>query len=122
MFNQFYLICVLALTLMTQVVNSNKFSENNLFQNDLQKQEYKQQDTFIIRRVEFSGNRRTRDSVLRRNTLLNEGDPFSEKILLKTIRRINKLGLFYKVKREHVILEFNKERKLVDIQIKLKER
>jgi outer membrane protein insertion porin family len=49
---------------------------------------------YYVGRITYTGNRTTRDKVLRRETFLNEGDVFDTEALKLSIRRINQLGYF----------------------------
>ena len=49
---------------------------------------------FFIRRIDFSGNTTTRDKVIRREILLDEGDMFNTQLWDYSILRLNQLGLF----------------------------
>ncbi|MGI8468171.1 MAG: POTRA domain-containing protein [Pyrinomonadaceae bacterium] len=46
---------------------------------------------YRVRRIEFSGNRYTRDKTLRNNSILQEGDIFSQSQLMKYIRNISRI-------------------------------
>ena len=43
--------------------------------------EFDQQKQFFVRRIEFSGNTTTRDKVIRRELLLDEGQVFNNRLL-----------------------------------------
>ena len=47
---------------------------------------------FFIRRIDFSGNTTTRDKVIRRELLLDEGDMFNSNLWDISILRLNQLG------------------------------
>lgn len=49
---------------------------------------------YHVGRIRFTGNHTTRDAVLRRETLLNEGDVLSTEMLKHSVRRLNQLGYF----------------------------
>jgi outer membrane protein insertion porin family len=49
---------------------------------------------YRVGRIRFTGNHTTRDTVLRRETFLNEGDVLSTEMLKHTVRRLNQLGYF----------------------------
>ena len=49
---------------------------------------------YSVGRVRFAGNDTTRDKVLRRQVLLNEGEPFDAEALRASVRRIDRLGYF----------------------------
>ena len=56
--------------------------------------EFDQQKQFFVRRIEFSGNTTTRDKVIRRELLLDEGQVFNNRLWELSILRLNQLGLF----------------------------
>jgi outer membrane protein insertion porin family len=49
---------------------------------------------FFVRRIDFSGNTTTRDKVIRREILLDEGDMYSTRMWELSILRLNQLGYF----------------------------
>lgn len=51
-------------------------------------------ELYHVGRIRFTGNHTTRDAVLRRETLLNEGDVLSTEMLKHSVRRLNQLGYF----------------------------
>ena len=76
---------------------------------------------FTLRRLEFVGNKTTRDFIVRRRVLLNEGEPYSEDLLEMSIERLNRLGLFGRVTKNDVRFELDRAEKIVDLRIFLKE-
>lgn len=55
---------------------------------------------FRLRRLEFVGNTFTRDTVLRREFLLNEGDIYNQIALERSILRLNQTGYFEPIDKE----------------------
>ncbi|MEW5974291.1 MAG: outer membrane protein assembly factor BamA [Acidobacteriota bacterium] len=55
---------------------------------------------FYLRRLEFVGNTTTRDKVIRREILVNEGEPFNTALFDISILRLNQLGFFDTLKQE----------------------
>ena len=49
---------------------------------------------FFVRRIDFSGNTTTRDKVIRRELLIDEGDMFNTRLWELSILRLNQLGYF----------------------------
>jgi outer membrane protein insertion porin family len=49
---------------------------------------------FFVRRIDFSGNTTTRDKVIRRELLIDEGDVFNTRLWELSILRLNQLGYF----------------------------
>ena len=78
---------------------------------------------FFVRRIDFSGNTTTRDKVIRRELLIEEGDMFNTRLWEMSILRLNQLGYFEALK-ENEAAEIRKEGKTstVDITLKVKER
>ncbi|MCU1263355.1 MAG: surface antigen [Bryobacterales bacterium] len=78
---------------------------------------------FFVRRIEFTGNTTTRDKVIRRELLLDEGDIYSARLWDASILRLNQLGYFEVLKEnESYELKRNPNSNTVDILLKLKER
>jgi outer membrane protein insertion porin family len=78
---------------------------------------------FFIRRIDFSGNTTTRDKVIRRELLLDEGDHFSQYLWEASILRLNQLGYFEMLKKEDAAnIARNPNSNTVDITLKVKER
>jgi outer membrane protein insertion porin family len=77
---------------------------------------------FTLRRLEFIGNTNTRDVVLRREVLLNEGDPYNKRYWDLSILRLNQLGLFDEVKDKDAITRTNDRDQTVDIDLQVKEK
>jgi outer membrane protein insertion porin family len=83
---------------------------------------FDQQKQFFVRRIEFSGNTGTRDKVIRRELLLNEGDMFRKNLWDLSLLRLNQLDYFEPVKPENAELKRNVKQGTVDILLKLKEK
>jgi outer membrane protein insertion porin family len=77
---------------------------------------------FSLRRLEFIGNTTTRDHVLRREVVLNEGDPYNKRYWDLSILRLNQLGLFEEVKEKDAITRTNDRDQTLDIDLQVKER
>ena len=79
---------------------------------------------FTVRRVEFTGNARTPDPVLRRALLVREGDVFSQSLYEDGIRNLNRLGLFEEIDKDKDV-EFagaGRDVPQLDLIIRVKER
>jgi outer membrane protein insertion porin family len=83
---------------------------------------FDQQKQFFVRRIEFSGNTTTRDKVIRRELLLDEGQVFNNRLWELSILRLNQLGYFNTIKPEDAELKRNVKAGTVDIRLKLKEK
>jgi outer membrane protein insertion porin family len=78
---------------------------------------------FFVRRIDFSGNVTTRDKVIRRELLLDEGDMFNSRLWDLSILRLNQLGYFEQLKAEEAAdIKRNTQTNTVDITLKVKER
>lgn len=78
---------------------------------------------FTLRRLEFIGNTFTRDYVLRREFLLNEGDIYNQSLFEYSVLRLNQLGFFNPIEKEKdVDHRTDDEEAQVDASIKLAER
>lgn len=78
---------------------------------------------FTLRRLEFTGNTFTRDNVLRREVLLNEGDIYSQGTFEFSITRLNQLGYFNPIdKDKDADYRTNEEEGLVDVTVKVSEK
>src|SRR6476620_1592025 len=78
---------------------------------------------FFVRRIDFSGNTTTRDKVIRREILLDEGDMFNTRLWDVSILRLNQLGYFEVLKEgEAADIKRNRVTNTVDITLKVKER
>ena len=78
---------------------------------------------FFVRRIDFSGNTTTRDKVIRREILLDEGDMFNTQLWDLSILRLNQLGYFEVLKKDEAAdIKRNTRTNTVDITLKVKER
>src|SRR5262245_59442860 len=77
---------------------------------------------FTLRRLEFIGNTNTRDVVLRREVLMNEGDSYSKRNFDLSLLRLNQLGLFDEIKEKDAITRTNDRDQTVDIDLNVKEK
>ncbi len=78
---------------------------------------------FSLRRLEFLGNTFTRDNVLRREVIINEGDIYSQSAFEYSVLRLNQLGYFDPIDKEKdVDFRTNEEEGLVDVNLKVQER
>lgn len=77
---------------------------------------------FTINRIEFAGNTITRDTVMRREILVNEGDLYNQELFDFSRLRLNQLGYFNEIKEEDVQIQTDDKRGLVDLTIKVTEK
>ena len=76
---------------------------------------------YSVRRVEFVGNRRTRDNVLRRRLAFDEGDLFTKELLLQSLRQLSGLKVVRPVGLEDVEVRLDRAGRSVDLSIRLRE-
>ena len=82
-----------------------------------------QDKQFYVSRIEFSGNTVTRDKVIRRELLLEEGQVYNSKLWDLSIQRLNQLGYFEILKSEDdTETRQNADNGTVDLLLKLKEK
>ncbi|MGH9793110.1 MAG: outer membrane protein assembly factor BamA, partial [Candidatus Acidiferrales bacterium] len=84
--------------------------------------EFTEGKQFWVRRIEFAGNTTTRDNVIRREVLLDEGDLFNNRFWEVSILRLNQLDYFEEIKPEHAEIKRNVREGSVDILLKVKEK
>jgi outer membrane protein insertion porin family len=78
---------------------------------------------FFVRRIDFLGNSTTRDKVIRRELLLDEGDVFNSQLWEVSLLRLNQLGYFEVLKEnEAVTMTRDSARNTVDLTLRVKER
>src|SRR5438309_2812058 len=78
---------------------------------------------FTLRRLEFTGNTFTRDNVLRREVLMNEGDIYNQTMFEYSVTRLNQLGYFNPIDKEKdADYHTNEEEGLVDVTVKVSEK
>ena len=80
-------------------------------------------EQFFVRRIDFSGNTTTRDKVIRRELLIDEGDMFNKRLWEVSILRLNQLGYFEALKeKEAADIRRDTRTNTVDITLNVKER
>jgi len=78
---------------------------------------------FFVRRIDFQGNTTTRDKVIRREMLVNEGDLYSKQLWDTSVLRLNQLGYFDPLKEEDAAtMTRDTKTNTVDLLVKVKER
>jgi len=80
---------------------------------------------FSVRRIEFSGNTTTRDKVIRRELVLEEGQLYNERLWKLSIQRLNQLGFFEQIKPDDPTTterHLDEKEGTVDLTLKLKEK
>lgn len=78
---------------------------------------------FFVRRIDFSGNTTTRDKVIRRQLLIDEGDIYNTRLWKLSILRLNQLGYFETLKEDSAAdVKRDTKTNTVDLTLKVKER
>jgi outer membrane protein insertion porin family len=78
---------------------------------------------FFVRRIDFQGNTTTRDKVIRRELLIDEGDLYSRQLWDTSVLRLNQLGYFDPLKPEDAAdIKRDTKTNTVDLLLKVKER
>lgn len=78
---------------------------------------------FRLRRLEFTGNTFTRDKILRREVLINEGDIYDQISVERSVLRLNQTQYFDPIdKDKDVEIRTDEEQGEVDLVVKVKER
>ncbi len=84
---------------------------------------FDEQKQYYVRRINFSGNTTTRDKVIRRELLIDEGQLFNKRYWDISILRLNQLNYFDKIDADKAVeLQKNTKDGTVDINLKLKEK
>jgi outer membrane protein insertion porin family len=84
---------------------------------------FDEQKQYYVRRIDFSGNTTTRDKVIRRELLIDEGQLFNKRLWELSILRLNQLDYFDKIEADKAAeLKRNNKDGTVDINLKLKEK
>ena len=84
--------------------------------------DFEEEKQYFVHRIEFSGNTKTRDKVIRREVILEEGAVFNTALWDYSILKINQLGFFDPIKKEDYEIKQNNKDSTVDILVKVKEK
>jgi len=79
-------------------------------------------EQFFVHRINFHGNTKTRDKVIRREFVLDEGKIFSTRLLDVSVLRVNQLGFFDKVEEKDYEVKPDDKTKQVTVDVNLKEK
>jgi outer membrane protein insertion porin family len=80
---------------------------------------------FFVRRIEFSGNTTTRDKVIRREIVLEEGNVYNSRLWEFSLLRLNQLGYFEQLKPDDPNVterHLNEKEGTVDLVLKVHEK
>jgi outer membrane protein insertion porin family len=84
---------------------------------------FDEQKQYYVHRIEFSGNTTTRDKVIRRELMIDEGQLFNKRLWELSILRLNQLDYFDKIEADKAAeIRRNNKEGTVDITLKLKEK
>jgi len=81
-----------------------------------------EKNSYAIRRVEFLGNNNTRDIVLRRRILLEEGEPLTRKKIEESLKRLSQLKIIYPLRFDNVEIQLDRPNKIADLTICVTEK
>ncbi len=84
--------------------------------------DFEEDKQYFVHRIEFTGNTKTRDKVIRREVMLYEGSVFNTALWDYSIARVNQLGFFDPIKKEDYTVTQNNKNDTVDIDVKVKEK
>ena len=77
---------------------------------------------FFVNRINFLGNTKTRDKVMRREFTLEEGNLFSNMQLERSIMGLNQLGYFEPIEEKDYNVKPNEQTGMVDVDVTVKEK
>ncbi len=77
---------------------------------------------FTVHRINFEGNTKTRDKVMRREFVIEEGKIFSTRLLDTSVQRLNMLGFFEKIEDKDYNVTPDQKTAMVDVTLKVKEK
>jgi len=84
---------------------------------------FDEQKQYYVHRIDFSGNTTTRDKVIRRELMIDEGQLFNKRLWEMSILRLNQLDYFDKIEADKAAeIKRNNKAGTVDITLKLKEK
>ena len=75
-----------------------------------------------MHRINFEGNTKTRDKVMRREFVIEEGKVFSSQLLETSVQRMNMLGFFEKIEDKDYNVTPDQRTATVDVLVKVKEK
>jgi outer membrane protein insertion porin family len=84
---------------------------------------FDEQKQYFVRRIDFSGNTTTRDKVIRRELLIDEGQLFNKRLWELSVLRLNQLDYFDRIEADKAAeIKRNQKEGTVDLTLKLKEK
>ncbi|HYL82724.1 MAG TPA: outer membrane protein assembly factor BamA [Candidatus Angelobacter sp.] len=84
---------------------------------------FDEQKQYYVKRIDFVGNTTTRDKVIRRELMIDEGQLFNKRLWELSILRLNQLDYFDKIEADKAAeIKRNNKDGTVDISLKLREK
>jgi len=84
---------------------------------------FDEQKQYYVRRIDFSGNTTTRDKVIRRELLIDEGQLFNKRAWELSILRLNQLDYFDRIEEDKAVeIKRNTKEGTVDLNLKVHEK
>ena len=84
---------------------------------------FDEQKQYYVRRIDFSGNTTTRDKVIRRELLIDEGQLFNKRLWEVSILRLNQLDYFDRLETDKAVeIRRNLKDGTVDLNLKVHEK
>jgi len=84
---------------------------------------FDEQKQYFVHRIDFSGNTTTRDKVIRRELMIDEGQLFNKRLWELSVLRLNQLDYFDRIEADKAAeIKRNSKDGTVDINLKLKEK
>ena len=84
---------------------------------------FDEQKQYYVRRIDFSGNTTTRDKVIRRELLIDEGQLFNKRAWEISILRLNQLDYFDRIEEDKAVeIKRNTKESTVDLNLKVHEK
>jgi outer membrane protein insertion porin family len=84
---------------------------------------FDEQKQYYVRRIDFSGNTTTRDKVIRRELLIDEGQLFNKRAWEISILRLNQLDYFDRIEEDKAVeIKRNTKEGTVDLNLKVHEK
>ena len=109
------------ITSSEQFESTKSFVEEDFVENKINlKFLIEETEKIYVKKINIFGNNVTRESVIRNQFVLDEGDPFNEILMGKTINNLKNLNFFRNV--DYKIIEKNEEEKVKEINIYVEER
>ena len=107
-------------TLNEEYKTINAIVNEEIFENKLDlKFDIQETEKFFVEKINIYGNNITRESVIRNNLEIDEGDPFNNILQLKSENNLKSLNFFKSVSTE-VIEGENKNSKIINIKVEEK--